>query len=161
MKKLLRCLTITVLLCGCGKQDAVPPVQDSVREEHMPEDISCREIVLEDENYTLTFMIPADALTKEEQNESSGHTLTVFKDENELAVIGIMYGFGVCGTGLKEEKTVFRDNSVILGYYDDQPDWSFAVYTDFSSPGIYVLNHSGEDASADMILESMRVEPAS
>lgn len=113
-----------------------------------------RSAVFEDGCKTVTLQIPEgwdfEAIEASDDGIASGlriwptepETVTVYHEpylaageESSLdlplgfTVAFYAYPFGVCGTGLREEKAVLPDGTAVyVGYYDGSPDWSFVSF---------------------------------
>lgn len=63
---------------------------------------------------------------------------------NGYIALGYIDSFGVCGTGLAEERTTIAGQPASIGTYDNLPYWDFIAFED-DYKGIVALTYSVED----------------
>jgi len=166
MKKMMLILLAALMTGGCS-QTPQPDVQEPVPSPAVSSapspgisaapPVETKTVILESDEHTITFEIPVSYTT--EDNTPDQAKEIIVKD-GTASIITVGTGlFGVCGTGLTEEKTMINDKEVIVGYYDGSPEWSFAVFVP-GKPAVYALNQiaEGDHSAADMILQSIRVK---
>lgn len=121
---------------------------------HFPMRTDTQDVIFELDEQYVTFQIPADCRHEMRCDENS-ETLTVSK--NGEGIISLYHGFfGVCGTGLKEEKGTLAGHPVHYGYYDGEPQWSFISFDDLD----FALTRSGPDTNEtviELIIDTMGI----
>lgn len=157
MKKTILILLAVLMTGGCSR-----PQPTVIEETAPPQDttpapsVETKTVTLESDEHIITFEIPVTCTAEEIMLEQAKEIL--IKDgANEIISVGTGF-FGVCGTGLTEKRTTINDKAVTVGYYDGNPEWSFAVFTS-ETPRVYAISriYEGDQSSADMILQSIQI----
>lgn len=157
MKRTFMILLAVLMTGACSA-----PQQSVIAKTASPQDTSpspsseMQTVTLEGEEHTITFEIPISYTTEEVMLDQAKEILV---KEGDIEIISVGTGaFGVCGTGLKQEKMMINDTEAIVGYYDGSREWSFAVFVT-GNPAVYALNriYEGDRSPADMILQSIHV----
>lgn len=68
----------------------------------------------------------------------------------DLMLYKQMQGFGVCGTGLEERKTVINGMDANLGYYDGADYWSFVSFDFDGMSGSLTWSFSGDGSVQEL-----------
>ncbi len=104
-----------------------------------------KEVKITGENANISLSLPQDWKYTENKNENGGFGISIYhySDPENNVTIEFTESFGVCGTGLKTEKTRINNYAATTGIYDGNPTFSYIVFDD--TPGFYVI-HNNADA---------------
>lgn len=103
------------------------------------------EIELTGTNASISLSLPEDWRYTENRNENGGFGLSIYhySDPGSNVLIEFTKSFGVCGTGLRTEKTRINNYPATMGIYDGTATFDFITLDD--APGFYVI-HNNADA---------------
>lgn len=134
MKKAALALALCMVIALCCACDMTPLRSDVPETKSTPDDTVPASTVTFDVNgrdYSVKVFDSWEAAPITLNDGEWGLTLTP-KAQPKLSYNLLLYkqmqGFGVCGTGLEEEKTVIGGMEANVGYYDGADYWSFISF---------------------------------
>lgn len=117
------------------------------------------ETIIETETERISLYIPDEFDIRKDEN-----FIRIYcrRDPETEMIVYFQKGFGVCGTGLKQEKTTINGRAATIGTYDDHTHWDFAVFKvgekDFALTRSGLWEGDELNEFADMMLSSVVIE---
>ncbi len=103
-----------------------------------------KEVKITGENANISLSLPEDWKYTENKNENGGFGISIYhySDPENNVVIEFTKSFGVCGTGLRTEKTRINNYAATMGIYDGTSTFDYIVLDD--APGFYVVYNNAD-----------------
>lgn len=160
MKRILM-MVFAVCMIACSSTETMQnnPETETVDVTPSGEPALETETIIETETERISMYIP-----DEFDMRKDGEFIRIYdrRDPETEMIVYFQKGFGVCGTGLREEKTSINDREVTIGTYDDGKYWNFAVFKvgekDFALTRSGLWEGDELNEFADQMLSSVVIE---